>query len=171
MWTALLLLHERQIDPINEIAQFRDAHRLRRVSIQRVQFAVSKVSNACLGLVLRIHGRKALSSLDGFDFPANAHALAVSKNPPTAMSHNVAGLLGSSHIVSFRFVFGLPAEALPPSAAIRFRSLALSFWLRASPAFRAISERRSGLNFSVLALPPSFPRARACGFFFFMPTH
>src|SRR5205814_7279012 len=102
------------------------------------------------------------------DFSAYAHALAVSKHPPTPMAHDVAGLLRFSHTVSFRFVFGLPAEALPPCAAIRLRSLALSFWLRASPAFRAISERRAGLNFSVLALPPSFPRARACGFLLFM---
>src|SRR5438045_2770653 len=101
---------------------------------------LSEVSNAGLGFVLSVHRCKALSSLNSFDFPANAHVLAVSKHPPVSVSHDVAGLLGSSHTVSFRFVFGLPAEALPPSAAIRLRSSALSFLLRASPAFRAISE-------------------------------
>src|SRR4051812_16565246 len=131
--------------------------------MQRFQFALGKVSNTGLGFVLSVHGCKALSSLNSLDLPANTHALPVSKHPPVPVSHDMAGLLGSSHTVSF-FVFGFPAEALPPSAAILLRSPALSFLLRASPAFRAISERRSGLNFSVLALPPSLPRARACGF-------
>lgn len=81
----------------------------------------------------------AFSPLNSLDFSAYTHALAVSKHPPTTVSHDVARLLGSSHTVSFRFVFGLPAEALPPSAAIRLRSLALSFRLRANPAIRAIS--------------------------------
>jgi hypothetical protein len=57
--------------------------------------------------------------LDSFDFPAYTHTLAVSKYPPTAVSREVAGLIGLSHGCSFRFVFGIPAEALPPSAAIR----------------------------------------------------
>ena len=118
--------------------------------------------------MLSVYGCKALSSLNRFDFSANTHALTVPKHPPVPVSHDVTGLLSFSQTVSFRFVFGLPAEALPPSAAIRLRSSTLSFLLRASPALRAISERRSGLNFSVLALPPSFPRARACGFLCFI---
>src|SRR5947207_14764649 len=118
--------------------------------------------------MLSVYGCKALGSLNRFEFSANTHSLTLPKHPPVPVSHDVTGLLSFSQSVSFRFVFGLPAEALPPSAAIRLRSSALSFLLRASPALRAISERRSGLNFSVLALPPSFPRARACGFLCFI---
>jgi hypothetical protein len=97
------------------------------MSVQRLQCSFSKISNTGFGLVLRIHSHEALSSLNARDFPIYAHALAVSKHPPTTMSHDVAGLFGFSHTVSFRFVFGLPAEALPPSAEIRLRSSALTF--------------------------------------------
>jgi len=77
--------------------------------------------------VLGINRRETLGSLNGFDFPAYAHTLAVSKYPPTAVSHEVAGLISLSHGCSFCFVFGVPAEAFPPSAAIRLRSSGLSF--------------------------------------------
>jgi hypothetical protein len=53
----------------------------------------------------------------------------------------------TSMVCSFRFVFGTPAEASPLSAAILLRSAALSFWLRASPAFLAISLHFAGPNF------------------------
>src|SRR2546428_557278 len=72
--------------------------------------------------------------------------------------------LSSFHVLSLGFLLlGLPFEALPPSAASRRRSLALSFSIRASPALRAIWERSSGLSLVNLAWPPSRPRARACG--------
>jgi len=163
-----LLLHEWQVDSIDKVSELCDTQWLWGVSIQWLQFSACNVSNACLSFVLRIHGDKTLSSLNSLDSAADAYSLPVPEHPPTAVSHYVPSLFDSSHTVSFRFVFGFPAEALPPIAAIRLRSSALSFLLRASPAIRAISDRRSGLSFSVLALPPSFPRARACGFLFFM---
>jgi len=70
---------------------------------------------------------------------ARTHALTVSKYPSTVVSHEVAGLIGLSHGCSFSLVLGIPTEALPPNAAIRFRSSGLSLQLRASPAFRTIS--------------------------------
>jgi hypothetical protein len=86
------------------------------------------------------------------------------------MPHDVAGLACLFHCFSFRFVLGIPAEALPPSAAILRRSSGLNFRLLASPAFRAISERSAEVSFRALAGPPSLPSAEACGLgiFFFM---
>jgi hypothetical protein len=55
--------------------------------------------------VLCINRHKSFGSLNGFDFPAYANALAVSKHPPTAVSHDVADLIRFSHGCSFRFVF------------------------------------------------------------------
>jgi hypothetical protein len=112
--------------------------------------------------VLCIDKHKALSSLNGLYFSTYSDTLAVPEHPPTVMSGDVADLIRLSHGCSFRFL-GVPAEALPPRAAIRLRSSGLSFRLRANPAFRAIWLRSVGLNFLDLAAPPSLPSAEACG--------
>jgi hypothetical protein len=79
------------------------------------------------------------------------------------MLRDVAILMRFPHFSLLRLLLGVPFEALPPSAAIRLRSLALRFSHRAIPAFRAISDRCAGVNFLVLARPPSLPSALACG--------
>jgi hypothetical protein len=81
------------------------------------------------------------------------------------MPHDVAGLIRLSAFQGFSFLLllGMPAEALPPRAAMRWRSSALSFSFRASPALRAISDRSAAVKLFDRALPPSLPSAEACG--------
>ena len=88
------------------------------------------------------------------------------KDPPFSVTADSTSYCSSHDCFSFevRPVLGLPFEALPPSAAIRLLSAFGSFLLRASPNFRANSDRSFGVVPFQRAKAPSLPSACACGF-------
>ena len=70
-------------------------------------------------------------------------------------------------VFSFLRCLILAANAKPPRLAIRWRSFALSFVERATPALQTSAVRSLLVVPLKRALPPSRPRACACGFSFF----
>src|SRR6185437_13122772 len=158
---AFVFLHMRKINALDEVSDRCGQQWRRRMFIERLKDLFCLRANAGLRLVLCIDRRKTDRSLHGSQFTAYTCTLTVSQDPPAATPHDVAGLLSVSHFFFSVLCFGFPSEALPPNAAMRLRACLLSFLERASPAIRAISRRRAGLNFAVRALPPARLRAAA----------
>src|ERR1039458_2863936 len=160
---AFVFFHERKVNTLGEIPKCGYCQWRNRAFVERLQQRFCQLPHAGPRLVRCIDRCEPPSPLHCLKFTAHTYTLAVPEHPPSAMPHDVSGLICFSHGCSFRLVLGIPAEALPPNAAMRFRSPALSFWFRASPALRAISLRSAGLNFFNLAAAPSLPSAEACG--------
>jgi hypothetical protein len=168
-----VLFYEWKVNTFTEILKRGNCDWGNGARVERFQQRFCHLSYAGPRLVLCIDWSKSPGALHRLEFTAYTYALAVSEYPPSAMPHDVSGLICFSHGCPFRLVLGVPAEALPPIAEIRLRSSALSFWFRASPPLLAISLRSAGLNFLNLAAAPSLPRAEACGlgFLTFMFQH
>jgi hypothetical protein len=74
--------------------------------------------------------------------------------------HDSASLTRLPPGCSVLLVFGNPRRSISSQGRDSLRSADVSFWFRASPALRAISERCAAVSFLELAAPPSPGRSK-----------